>query len=266
MNCCPFIRSSLHDQGMIFEAPCTLLCPRFWSRAQHCALFLCYLCQAFLAKEVATAELSPGHVRRASLQTEPWGILCSHKYQCASQGLLSNVPGKLRNSDTKYHSVPLQHFSAAQYFKEKKMHSIFIDCFSKSLICTPFLRRAIILSIKTMETCLSSYLSECFKPFLKADDLQVSICSWIIWALQQHSLMLMSNLLPRVTHPCPCSLSLSSRARLWLSKPVLGMCIIHVCPASSAETVTVTPETFIRALSYPFFLSSPTFYLSQMTL
>lgn len=29
----------------------------------------------------------------------------------------------------------------------------------------------------------------------------------------------------------------------------LGVCIIHACPASSAETATVTPATLIRALS-----------------
>lgn len=40
--------------------PHTLFCPRLWSRAWHCTLFLCYLCQAFLAKEGVTGGISPG--------------------------------------------------------------------------------------------------------------------------------------------------------------------------------------------------------------
>lgn len=85
-----------------------------------------FLVPGFPCKGGSNRKAQP---RWGTLQTEPWGILCSHKYQCAFQRLFSNVPG---NSDIKYHSVPFQHFSARQHFKEKKMHSIFIDCFRET--------------------------------------------------------------------------------------------------------------------------------------
>ena len=119
-----------------------------------------------------------------------------------------------------------------------------------------------------METCLGSHLCGSFKLIPKAGELQILMCSWIVWVpwfafmnmdLLPLSQMLVANLLPWVTHPCPSSLSLSSYARLWSSKAVLCVCWTHVsytfCLANSAEIATLTP---VRCQSpklhlFPFF-------------
>lgn len=120
----------IREQYFKPQAPCFA---QDFGAELHTALCFCVACARLSLQRREKQELSPGQVRRASLQTEPWEILCSHKYQCASQGLLSYVPRKLRDLDIKYHSAPLQHFSAIKYFRDKKkMHSVFTDCFRET--------------------------------------------------------------------------------------------------------------------------------------
>lgn len=120
-----------------------------------------------------------------------------------------------------------------------------------------------------METYLGSHLSESFKPFPKADEQQVLICIIGLDYLSTTGIFL--DVKPALDNP---PLPLQPQPELICQAVVkqacagceLGMCIIHACPDSSAETATVAPVTFIRALSYTFSLSSPTCYLSQMSL